>query len=627
MGEYGDPAAGCASPALDGVTAKDGRRVHLIPPTIAIDTPSDGEKLVFERLAADTAHPEWTVLHSLDIAHHRRQMEGEIDFLVIAPGLGVLVLEVKGCKRLRREHGLWYLGSNVAGEERGPFKQASEAMHSLRERLAKHRPDLEGVLFQSAVCFPFLTFDETSEEWHPWQVVDKTKLDARPIGDCLTSTLRQARQRAVELRKAWFDQDAGEPDTGHCEELVRVLRPDFEFFEAPKARARRTDEEIRNYTEQQFAALDYMRRMPRVVFDGPAGTGKTLLALEAARRSHAAGRSVLLLCFNRPLGAWLQDQAQGLVRPDGAPTVIVRTIHQHMTELARHTVKGSPADGQRYWDEALPEAACDRLLENWDALPKRGHDVSSAAPVSSSLGIFDELIVDEAQDVLRECFRDVLELSLTGGLAEGTWRMFGDFAWQTIYDDTVSLEAFCTRGGGCTVFPLDENCRNTPRVADLACVAGHVEPGYRKVLRPDDGVHPEIHFYSDDDDQRLQLIAALEALRDSGFTGPKVAVLSRRADARAAAARLSEPPWCDRLEQLIDEQTPAGRMNLRTGKTHYSSIYRFKGLEARAVVLTDIDQLSAPLDRSLVYVGATRATHRLVVLAHERLRAEFERVP
>lgn len=601
--------------------------MHLIPPTIAPGTPSDGEKLVFELLAADSAHPDWTILHPLDIAHHRRQMEGEIDFLLIAPGLGVLVVEVKGCKRLRREYGLWYLGANAPGEERGPFKQASEAMHSLRERLVKHWPELEGVLFQSAVCFPFLAFAETSEEWHSWQVIDKTKLDARPIGDCLTSTLRQARERAVSLQKVWFDQDVGEPTMERCAELVRVLRPDFEFFEAPKARARRTDEEIRHYTEQQFAALDYMRRMPRVVFDGPAGTGKTLLALEAARRSHAAGRSVLFLCFNRPLAAWLQDQAQGLLNPKGAPTVIVRTIHQHMAELARHTVKGSPEDGTSYWDKALPEAAGDRLLENWDALQEAERDDPDAAAVASRLGVFDELIVDEAQDVLRGCFRDVLDLSLRGGLAEGTWRMFGDFAWQTIYDDTVSLERFCARdGGGCTVFPLDENCRNTPRVAGVACDAGHVQPGYLKVLRPDDGVKPEIRFYADGDDQRRQLVDVLEALYDSGFTGPRVAVLSTRADARAVAASLTAAPWRDRLQALVDDETPDGRVNLRTGKTHYSSIYRFKGLEARAVVLTDIDHLSTPLDRSLVYVGATRATHRLVVLAHDSLRGELSRL-
>jgi len=38
--------------------------VHLVPPTILVDTPSDGEKHIFELLAADSAYPDWTALHS-----------------------------------------------------------------------------------------------------------------------------------------------------------------------------------------------------------------------------------------------------------------------------------------------------------------------------------------------------------------------------------------------------------------------------------------------------------------------------------------------------------------------------------------------------------------------------------
>jgi len=38
--------------------------VHLVPPTILVDTPSDGEKRIFELLAADSAYPDWTALHS-----------------------------------------------------------------------------------------------------------------------------------------------------------------------------------------------------------------------------------------------------------------------------------------------------------------------------------------------------------------------------------------------------------------------------------------------------------------------------------------------------------------------------------------------------------------------------------
>ena len=596
----------------------------MIPPTIEADTPSEGERLVFELLAADQAHPDWTVLHSQDIARHRRQMEGEIDFLIIAPSLGVLVLEIKGCRRLKREHGLWYYGGDFEGHARSPFAQASEAMHSVRERVVKRHKNLASVLFRSAVCFPFIEFTDQSEEWTPWQVIDKTRMDQRPISECIASVLKQARARAQELRMPWFDDAAAEPTPAQGDNIVQTLRPDFEFFESPKARSKRVDAEILNYTEDQFRALDRMRLTQRVVFEGPAGTGKTLLALEAARRSHAAGKSVLFLCYNRPLCAWLLDQTQELLKAGQTPTVSIRTVQQYMTDLAGSTVKGSAKDGAAYWDNALPEAAAERLLENWDALQLAERDNPSIASIGPTFGIYDELIIDEAQDVVRDCYLDVLDLSVRGGLCEGRWRIFGDFTWQTIYDDTVSLERFCKScGGNCPQIPLDENCRNTPRVAELACIAGSVTPGYSQIMRPDDGVEPEVHYFADDEAQSDLLVQVLEDLYESGFTGPQVAVLSTHADQRAAASSVTDQRWRDRLEPLMEDAGHSTGVNLHTGKTHYSSIYRYKGLESRAVVLTDIADLSTPRKRSLVYVGATRATHRLVVLAHESLRGKL----
>jgi DNA polymerase III delta prime subunit len=592
--------------------------MRMIPPHIDPDTPSDGEKLVFELLAAvgeaggaggsglDTSG--WTVLHSQDLAHHRRQMEGEIDFLVVAPGLGVLVVEVKGCHRLRRERGLWFYGADADGDPRGPFKQASEAMHSLRDRLARQRTHLHGVIFQSVVCFPFIDFTDVSEEWHPWQVVDHAKLRQRPITEWIAAALRQARERAEGLRKAWFDPRAAEPTPEQCEEIVRVLRHDFEFYESPKARAQRIDEQIRHYTESQFEALEHMRRMPRVVFDGPAGTGKTLLAIEAARRARSSGRRALLLCFNRPLAEWLREQTAGLCD--------ATTVSDHMVRAAGIPAGSALFAEDGFWKGTLPRLAAEALIE-------RPPD-------------YDELILDEAQDVLRHQFLDVLDFSVRGGLEDGFWRIFGDFRHQAIYDDSVDLDAFCDGDGrSCVVYDLVENCRNAPAVAALACAgagicaagvegtsAGSdaVAGGYARCLRPDDGDPPEVRFYRDAAQQRELLCAALQELRDAGFAGPQVAVLSTRNDAACAAAGVTEQSWRDRLTPLMRD-TPRGPVaDLRSNKMRYASVHRFKGLEAHAVVLTDIEHLDTPRERDLFYVGATRATQRLIVLANEALR-------
>ena len=393
---------------------------RLIPPTIPADTPSEGERVVFDALALARGADDWVVLHSLDLANHRRRLAGEIDFLLIVPGKGVLVLEVKGTHHLRRHDGLWFYGSDPRPDERGPFKQASEAMHSLRDRLVHQHRDLARVVFWSAVCFPFVDFAEASEEWHPWQVIDRRAMTARPLAQLCEHVLDHARAELVAHGEPWFHAERHEPREQQVDELLRALRGDFEFFESPKSRARRLDDEVRRYTEEQFEALDTIDANPRVVFDGPAGTGKTLLAVEAARRGAVAGRRVLLLCFNRPLGRWLQEETQDLRPRAGAgasgkgPGVVTRTLHEHLRLLAGVTPTPEQVCSQGFWQEELPELAAEALLELIERASRDG---------GRSREVYDEIVVDEAQDVLRRSYLDVLDLSLARGLDGGTYRV------------------------------------------------------------------------------------------------------------------------------------------------------------------------------------------------------------
>jgi hypothetical protein len=57
----------------------------------------------------------------------------------------------------------------------------------------------------------------------------------------------------------------------------------------------------------------------------------------------------------------------------------------------------------------------------------------------------------------------------------------------------------------------------------------------------------------------------------------------------------------------------------------------FKGLEAGAVVLTDINDVESNLAGDLFYVGMSRALHRLAIHAHDgtrnSIRAIIEQKP
>ncbi|MCI0422532.1 MAG: NERD domain-containing protein [Acidobacteria bacterium] len=220
----------------------------MIPASIYPGCASPGEREIFRILRDDPATSNWIVLHSLDIAEHQKQVSGEADFVVIIPGKGVLCLEVKACSTLRRTpEGVWYYGTDPKGDSRGPFKQASGAMHSIRQHLLKARPDLAGILFWPAVVFPYVSFIITSGEWHQWQVIDRHTFTARPLASSLESILDHALRHIQEHTSgSWFNPAAGEPAAEQCEAIARVLRPHFEFIESSKSHAERLNTELKH---------------------------------------------------------------------------------------------------------------------------------------------------------------------------------------------------------------------------------------------------------------------------------------------------------------------------------------------------------------------------------------------
>lgn len=564
----------------------------MIPPVLDPKTPSPGEREAFQRLKDDPLTEDWIVLHSLDVPHHRRQISGEIDFVVLVPGSGVLCIEVKAHRHIHRKEGLWFYGDNRVGEPRGPFKQASDGMHSVRKRVMARSSSLSGVVFWSAVLLPYVPFVDEPEEWHDWQVIDSRLWRSKPLAASIASIFDRARAFLSESASArWFRPERSEPTPDQCETITRILRPDFEFFESSQSRRQARLDELRRYTEEQYAALDAMERTPRVVFDGPAGTGKTLLALEAARREASRGASVLLVCFNRLLGDWLREECSQL---DG---VSAATLHSYMLNVAQIR----PHDGASpdFWNRELPELALGRLLE----AASHGQDQMA-----------DVLIVDEGQDILRDAYLDVLDISLKGGLAAGNWRFFSDYVKQSIYGtDCLPLETFLeTRSVGAAVYSLSTNCRNTPRIASYVSLLGGLEPPYGRVLRPDDGIEPDLRFFRDEGQQREMLLRELQSIRDEGYRGRDIVVLSPKR-AGACAATVDESPWRDRLRPV-----GAGA----SAHIGYTSIHAFKGMEAAAVIVTDINSLREDASQNLFYVAITRATDRLVILVNETARAE-----
>lgn len=565
---------------------------RMIPSEIYNQTAPPGEVDLFKYLHDDPDTNDWVVLHSLDIVNHRTQTCGEVDFVVIIPHKGVLFFEVKSHNYINYKDGTWYYGTNDhKGETRGPFKQAANAMQSVRKRVNEKMPALKSTPFGHGVVFTNCEFNKSSEEWHDWQIIDSRKFGKEPISKLFGQMIDKWRDHYTSgPNGGWFNPSDNEPGLEKVEVLKNYLRPNFEIYESPKSQAARRAEELKRYTAEQFKAIDRMDENARLITVGPAGTGKTLLAIEAARRAAAQNKSVLFLCFNKYLGRWLEKETEPLV-----PLVTTSTLHKHLRKVAKQEDVEPPEDS-KYWSEDLPLIASEQLLTD-----------------DSEKFVFDELIIDEAQDIFQKNYFDFLDLSLRGGIAGGNWRFFGDFERQSIYNhgEPIPLEALSPRFGYAPICRLRDNCRNKPRIAEMVHLLGGLNPGYSQILRPDDNQDPKFYYYKNDEAQLELLISSLAELYRDGFSASDIVVLSPRKSSDSIAAKVKISPWKERLRPF----SVAGDKQIG-----YSSIHAFKGLEAGAIVVTDIESISDASD--LFYIAVTRALHRLYLLISDDAKAD-----
>jgi len=574
----------------------------MIPPYLSTDCKSPGEKILFGRFCDDPGTREWVVLHSLGIAKHSKRLEGEVDFVVLVPKGGILCIEVKG-GNIAREGGLWKYGSEPHREVSvvGPFRQASDSMHSLRTFVTDADPTLKNLLFFSGVFFTYITFSEHSPEWHPWQFADKTTLTRFPVSTCCLNILERAHEHVRGSPSAkWYDLIRSRPSIEQIGGIAEILRRDFEFFIPPREDIEDKEKRVIQFTTEQFQALDVLEENDRVIFKGPAGTGKTFLAIEAARRAASRKQNTLFLCFNSALGHWFKQQTKGFLSISPG-SFFVGTLHQF---LLRMSGLGPPeTNNHLFWSQQLPENFIDRGLQGIIKVP-----------------FCETLIIDEAQDLMTEEYLDVMDLALEGGLAGGRWAMFGDFEHQAIYarlqagTATDLVQLLKRRSPYHFTFPLRVNCRNAEEIAiglELMC---QIHPGYSRILNT--GMHADIeaHFYESQERQLSLLKGTLKALLQN-FLPSEIIILSTKENNLSCAQALTADKSIH-LQALQDE-TPEHE------SIAYASVHAFKGLESPAVIFTDIESFGTELAKSILYTGMSRARLKLIMLLDEKCRVAY----
>jgi hypothetical protein len=549
----------------------------MIPPQPG-PTRSRAEVRLFQRFRSELGG-EWTVLHSVGMAAHTSKRWAEADFVLVGPR-GVYCVEVKG-GRVTREAGVWRLidaSGNVNEKSEGPFEQAGGEEAALRRHLQSRQVERIGsgrIAIGWGVAFPDIRFTVTGPDIDLDVVYDASD----EAGKMSAYVERLADHWYARLQRLW-----GRPPVdlhpAHVARVVSVLRPDFDLRPSLRYVAAAAGRELVRLTEEQCRILDGLQDAERVIIRGSAGTGKTMLAIEECRRLAALGHRVLFVCFNVRLASWLRSTSPFI---DGVD------VH-HFHGLARQLIQRA---GRLH---TLPDA--DESYLNQVALPELAFDVIVGGADQEK---YDALVIDEAQDLLRQEYLMVLSALLQNGLERGLWRAFID-PKQNAFGGAVPSMGRLLEGTGAMPFRLTRNCRNTEPIALTTTLLAGVD--LEETLGAEGPAVEEME-YRDRADGRRKLQTALNRLLGEGFAPRAITVLSRY--------RIHN--------SCLNETLPRLRVPVRDGAPEvddraigFSTVAAFKGLENDVIVLVDVDDLASPEGLRSVYVGTSRARTVLVVL-------------
>ena len=482
-----------------------------------------------------------------------RAKDHEIDICVAFAGAGIVVVEVKG-SRVWYDGG-WWIDRRGQKTSIDPITQAREAQYALRSWLDQDsgwrgRKDIR---WGHALVLPYtqVTDDFATPDAQRWQVAGRD--DLPDLAGFLRGVVlgQTSTKRLLDL------------DDTHA--LVDALSgrglPQRDLIGATTER----EAEVERLSAEQAVILNAARLLNRVEVRGGAGSGKTWLAVEQARRLSREGKRVALTCYSRGLAAWLQRRVATFPRKE--QPAYVGTFHNLGVQWGAPT--GSEDDSD-FWEVELPQLMV-RLGEE--------------QPVGK---LFDAVVVDEAQDFANLWWPAALA-ALKDDVAGGLY-VFSD----------EGQRVFSRFGGppaGLVPLVLDQNLRNTRQIGGSFSTLAPIR------MRLGDVDGPDIRFLECSADRALDLAEdEVDPLLDAGWRPEDVALLttgSRSAEQRARQAAGPESYWASFWDQ---EQV------------FYGHVLGFKGLERPAVILALNEQEPGERSRERLYVGLSRARDQLVVV-------------
>lgn len=545
---------------------------------------NSGEKAVYK--AFKKQFPDnWVVRYHYQYCwkEWNKLVDSEIDFIIIAPSLGIMVVEVKGSAGFDCQNGQWFRISreNKRDATDNPFDGVTKKKHNLVERIAKK------VFLKPKIGFP-CTYGHLVM-YPNGRVEGPIPGSAEPSLLLVYKDMGNLLERYSESFAEWKGFSNSNILNKHdMQKIVSFLSDETRGVPVFAADCDEANERIEQLTQHQFRAFrGLIKGGPRVHVSGPAGSGKTLLARWTAdyfSNSEPAGQ-ILLTCYNNVLAGWLAD-----FQPNDGSIQI-----KSFFSLCRSTIlqagmpfnpPSDPEEEKKFWSATAPT-----LFD--EAISKLGLQLTK----------YDVIIVDEGQDFHPDWW--VPLLLMLKDPDGGRLCIFSDSDQQGVYGVGESFPS------GLTHHELLDNCRNSKKIASYC--GKIIEKSIECSPLLPEGYSPKVENAIDDVKIRAKAVkSSYSKLIEQGFDSKRIAILSPLKIGNLNCSLTYLPnmfslPLKGGKDALADWK--AGRC------IWASTIKTFKGLEADCIIVTDVTlEDYVGVSPSELYVGTTRARHQLIIL-------------
>lgn len=519
---------------------------------------SYGEKEVFDSLKI--LSNQYVVFHSLSWVGIGDRTLGEADFVVLHPEKGVLVIEVKSGK-IEYKNGDWFQTNSrtQASKVMHPFTQAKRSQYEILERLERNMKSEKIPIVGHGVWFPSIEIliDTDLPPEAPRDLTLDRNSLYNPVDAIDKAFAFWIKKRRVNIKL----------NNQQFKDVLDILCPYFNAIPKLSTSISEAEQYYIKLTNQQSVLLNFLQEQDTAVIHGLAGTGKTILAVEKARMLSAAGSSVLFLCYN----SFLKDY---LKKTYSIPNVVFHNVHS----LA-------------YTMLPDPTMTIDEVLQNFEEYLDQVYEADDWE--------YKNVVIDEGQDIDDRLLNRLNTLVKEKG---GCFYVFYDrnqFIMRNNMPKWID-NAECR-------LVLHKNCRNTVEITKTSCsILGMEALQYSNDIH---GTVPNAKFYKTEEDlKKIVEDFARHAL--GGELKPEDVVI--------LTSSTEEKSWINKDESICGYEISN---NIEPNKILFTTIRKFKGLEAKAIIIVDISMrtMMDPEMKKLIYVGSSRAKYLLTLAINEDL--------